>query len=242
VSADTLLGGQVQLRQLPEGYRVAIDPVLLAAAVPAGKEQEESILDLGCGVGAASLCLARRVASCKIQGIERQAQLVRVGQENIIANDFAGRVVIREGDVLEEGLFAPDSFDHVMANPPFLAAGTSTPPRPEKAEATIEGEADLAAFVRVALRLVRVKGSITFIHRADRLEALLAPLRGRAGEITIFPLWPAMGRPAKRVIIRARKGVASPSKLCPGLVLHEAGGGFTAPAQAVLREGAGLPF
>ena len=62
----------------------------------------------------------------------------------------------------------------------------------------------------------------------------------RAGDIAVFPLWPGIGKPASRVIVRARKGVASPTRLLPGLVLHEADGRYTTAADAILREGAGL--
>jgi len=80
---------------------------------------------------------------------------------------------------------------------------------------------------------------IGFVHRADRLDALLAALSGRAGEIVVFPLWPRQGQAAKRILVRARKQVATPLRLSPGLVLHEADGRFTAAANAVLRDGAG---
>ena len=58
-SEDTLLGGRVKLRQPRHGYRAAIDPVLLAAAVPAG--HGDTVLDIGCGAGAAGLCILSRV-------------------------------------------------------------------------------------------------------------------------------------------------------------------------------------
>jgi tRNA1(Val) A37 N6-methylase TrmN6 len=128
-----------------------------------------------------------------------------------------------------------------MANPPYLSDGAATPPPDAgKARANVEGEAQLADWVRFALAMVRPKGSITFIHRADRLEALLGAMTGKAGDITVFPLWPGNGKPASRVILRARKGVANPTRLLPGLVLHEADGRYTAAADAVLRDGAGL--
>jgi tRNA1(Val) A37 N6-methylase TrmN6 len=88
--------------------------------------------------------------------------------------------------------------------------------------------------------MVRGKGSITFVHRADRIDALLALLAVRAGEVAIFPLWPAAGRPASRILVQARKQAASPARLLPGLVLHEADGRFTAAAEAVLRGSAPL--
>jgi tRNA1(Val) A37 N6-methylase TrmN6 len=239
-SEDLLLGGRLRLRQPATGYRVAIDPVLLAAAVPAGPA--DAVLDVGSGVGAASLCLAARVPGCRVTGVEMQRDLVRLAGDNIVLNGLSARLSVMRGDLLDlPPRLAPGTFDHVMANPPFLAAGSATSPgEPGKAAATVEGEANLAAWVRVALAMVRAKGSLTFIHRADRLEALLALLAGRAGEIALYPLWPGAGKPAKRIIIRARKGIASPTRLLPGMIVHEADGRFTAAAEAVLRDAAGL--
>jgi tRNA1(Val) A37 N6-methylase TrmN6 len=239
-SEDTLLGGRVKLRQPLEGYRAAIDPVLLAAAVPAGVD--DGVLDIGCGVGAAALCLANRVAGCRVTGLEAQRELVRLAGENIGLNDMFGRVTVMAGDLLRPPpRLEPGSFAHVMANPPFLEAGAASPPPDQgKATAQIEGEADLAAWIRFALAMVRPKGSLTFIHRADRMEQLLALLTDRAGEIIVFPLWAGRDKPARRVILRARKGVSTPTRLTPGLVLHEADGRYTPAADAVLRGGAAL--
>jgi len=239
-SEDTLLGGRVKLRQPRDGYRAAIDPVLLAAAVPAG--DGDTVLDIGCGAGAASLCLAWRVERCRITGIERQRDLVHVANDNVALNGLFGRFVAVQGDLLRPPpRLEPGSFAHVMANPPFLESGTASPsPETAKAAANIEGEADLAAWVRFALLMARPKGSISFIHRADRMEQLLAHLSGRAGEIVVFPLWAGAEKPAKRIILRARKGVATPTRLTPGLVLHEADGRYTPAAEAVLRAGAAL--
>ena len=104
-----------------------------------------------------------------------------------------------------------------MANPPFIERGRGTPaPNPAKAAATIEGEADLGDWVRFALAMVRAKGTVTFVHRADRIDALLGQLAGRAGEIVVFPLWPAAGRPASRILVRARKQVAARRGSPPG--------------------------
>lgn len=240
LSEDALLSGRIRLRQPIRGYRVAIDPVLLAAAVPA--TAGDSVLDIGCGVGAASLCLAARVEDCRIIGLDAQRALVRLANDNAALNDLGHRVEAIAGDLLRPPpRLAPGSFAHVMANPPFLERGAATVPLDAgKAAANVEGDADLAAWLDFALAMLRPKGSLTIIHRADRMEHLLAGLAGRAGEIVIFPLWAGAGKPAKRLILRARKGVATPTRLSPGLVLHEADGRFTAAADAVLRDAAAL--
>ena len=239
-SEGTLLGGRVKLRQPVTGYRVAIDPVFLAAAVPA--VSGDRVLDVGCGVGAAALCVAARIVGCRVTGIERDRELVRLANDNIALNGLANQVSVMAGDLLAPPpRLEPGGFDHVLANPPHLAAGTATPP-PDlaRAAAHVEGEADLAAWIRFLLAMTRPKGSLTVIHRADRLDALLGQLSGRAGEIVVFPLWPGARKSAKRVILRARKGIAAPTRLAPGLILHEPDGRYTAAAEAVLREGAGL--
>ncbi|MEA2754189.1 MAG: hypothetical protein QOJ54_478 [Aliidongia sp.] len=240
VSEDRLLGGRVVLRQPVQGFRAAIDPVLLAASVPA--EAGQSVLELGTGSGAAALCLARRVDGLRVTGLDQQRDLVRLACENAVLNGLERQMDFMVGDLLQPpSRLAPNSFDHVLANPPYLEAGTATlPPDRARARAVGEGAADLAAWVRFALLMVRMRGSITFIHRADRLDALLAVLVGRVGEIVIFPLWPGVNKPAKRVLVRARRGIETPLKLSSGLVLHEADGRFTAAAERVLREAAAL--
>jgi tRNA1(Val) A37 N6-methylase TrmN6 len=240
ISEDALLGGAVRLRQPRSGYRVAIDPVLLAASVPASAA--DAVLDIGCGVGAASLCLAARVPACRIVGIDRQRELVRLASDNILLNDLGARVTAMAGDLLRPPpRLEPGAFAHVMANPPFLEADKASPsPDPAKAEASIEGEADLAAWLRFALAMASSRGTITFIHRADRLGEILGHMSGRAGAIVVFPLWAGAGKPAKRVIVQARKGNAAPLRILPGLRLHEPDGRNTDAAEAVLRRGAAL--
>jgi tRNA1Val (adenine37-N6)-methyltransferase len=51
---------------------------------------------------------------------------------------------------------------------------------------------------------------------------------------------PRAGAPAKRVLLRARRGGRGPARVLPALVLHEDGGTFTAAAQAVLRDAGAL--
>jgi tRNA1(Val) A37 N6-methylase TrmN6 len=237
---DGLLGGRIRLRQPAIGYRVAIDPVFLAASVPA--QPQQLVLDVGCGAGAAMLCLAARVPHSRVVGLEMQRDLVRLAGDNVILNGLEARASVMIGDLLHPPpRLSPGAFDHVMANPPFNPRGLANPgAAPERSTATIEGDADLDAWVRFSLAMVRAKGTVTFVHRADRIDALLGQIAGRAGEVVVFPLWPGPDKAASRVLVRARKQVAAPARLAPGLVLHELDGRLTAGADGVLREGRGL--
>ena len=70
-----LLGERVLLRQPKTGYRVAIDPIFLAAAIQ--PQPGVTVLDIGAGVGAASLCLAIRCPQVRVIGIELHRESVR---------------------------------------------------------------------------------------------------------------------------------------------------------------------
>jgi tRNA1(Val) A37 N6-methylase TrmN6 len=233
---DRLLGGRVLLRQPAEGYRAAIDPVLLAAALPA--RAGERVLDVGCGAGAAALCLARRVEGVRVVGLESQGAMAGLARGNAQLNGLADRFDVIDGDLRRPPpRLGPASFDRVMANPPYLdRARADASPQPGKAAATVEAEgAELAQWIAFCFTMVKAKGQVAIIHRADRLHELLALLTPRAGEISVLPLWPKAGRAAKRVIVAARKGVGGGLSLFPGLVLHRPDGAYTDTAEAVLR-------
>lgn len=240
VREDRLLDGRVRLWQPVDGYRAAIDPVLLAAAVPVHEGQH--VLDLGCGAGAAALCLLSRQPRARALGLELQPPLAALAAKNARANDVTDAFDVVAGDILHPPLRpGARDFDHVMANPPHLPAGRARlPAGAGRATAHVEGAAKLADWADAALDMVRPRGSVTFVYRADRLDDLLAALSGRAGGIVVMPLWPRAGQDAKRVIVQARRDVRAPTRLASGLVLHDPSGDFTAAADSVLRHGAAL--
>lgn len=240
ITEDRLLGGRLTVRQPREGFRIAIDTVFLAAAVPV--RAGEKVLDLGCGVGGAALCLLAREPGAQVTGLEMQRGLVALAGENAKANGFEGRFSAMLGEVrAAPPRIAPGGFDHVLANPPYLEEGkASASPKEGKRLADMEGEARLADWLKAAVTYARDGGSITFVQRADRLEPLLAGLQGACGDLVVFPLWAGPGKPARRVLVQAVKRSAKPMTLASGLTLHAEGGGYTAEAEAVLREAAPL--
>jgi len=229
---DRLLGGRVIVRQPANGYRAAVDPVLLAAAVRAKPGQ--TVLDAGCGTGAAMFCLSARVPGLKMTGLEiQQAHAVLAG-EGIGLNSLVHTYVC-VGDLLRPPPDVLGAFDIVLSNPPYGDGGTP-PPDESLAIAHMEGEADVAAWIAACLACLKSKGRLVMIHRADRLSDILAALHAKnAGDIHIMPIFPKAGAPARRVIVDAGKDRRSPDTLLPGLVLHEADGRYTAAAEAVLR-------
>ena len=238
---DAVLDGRVRLRQPKDGYRAGMDAALLAAACDA--RDAERVIEAGCGVGAAMLAAAARRPAARFVGVERDPAALDLARQNIALNGWEDRIDAVAGDVAQPfsrlGL-AP--FDAAISNPPFFDdAGAIRGPAPSRKGAWIADDG-LAAWTAFLLKAVREGGTITVIHRADRLGDLLALLGAKAGSFKIRPVAPFPDLPAKRVIVRAIKTGKAPLVLLPPLVLHDIGGRHADAAEAILRGKAGLPW
>ena len=237
LTEDALLGGRVRLLQPRKGYRVAVDAVLLAAAVDAAENAR--ILDLGAGVGAVGLCIARRVAGCLITGIELQPELAALAERNAALNGVSERVRTIVHDLARPLPQELGPFDHVATNPPYLAAAVADPsPDASKALATVESTAPLARWLAVATAALKPAGTLTVIHRSDRLDEITDHLvRLGWGDVAVKPLMPA-----QRVLVQARRATMPDRRVALPLVLHRPEGGYTDEAEAILRHGQPLAF
>ncbi len=240
---DAFLGGRLWLEQPAKGYRAGIDPVLLAAAVPA--RAGERVLELGVGAGAAILCLGRRVPGLTLVGIERQAVYAALARRNAAAAKLQLEVI--EGDVAAPPpALTAQVFDHALINPPFFPAGSGTAAcDPGRADARAEA-VPLQVWIACAARRLRPGGRLTVIQRAERMPELLAAASGRFGGMSVLPIAPRLGRPARLILFRGLKDRRTPLALLPPLILHDGpehlsdGDDYSAEATAVLRDMARL--
>jgi tRNA1(Val) A37 N6-methylase TrmN6 len=228
---ETFLGGRVRVDQPLGGFRSGLDAVMLAAAVPAKPGQ--AALELGAGSGALSLCLAVRVPHLTVTGVEIDSGLATAANRNAAVNGIHARVSFFASDIFALPPELKREFDHVLANPPFHGDGQMSPD-PARAMALADS-GKLANWLKLGLQRTVSGGYFTLILRADRLDEALSALP--QGGVSIYPLWPRAGEPAKRVILLVRKGSAAPIKLLPGLILHAESGDYTPEADAVLRCG-----
>ena len=178
-------------------------------------------------------------------GIDQQADLVLLAEQNAAANDLSARLVVADIAALPADIRA-ESFDHVLANPPYFdrttGPGADTPGR----EAGRGEVAPLAVWIDVATRRLKPRGQLTLIQRASRLGDVVRAMDDRLGDVTVQPLLPRPGRHAGHIIVTARKNARGEMRLLAPLVLHVGdrhegdGDSYSPQAQAILRDGLSL--
>jgi tRNA1(Val) A37 N6-methylase TrmN6 len=230
----TLLGGRIVYRQPESGFRSGIEPVLLAASIPA--TGAERVLEAGTGAGPALLCLHARLPGLRATGIEIDPAMAALAKLNLALNGAESMEIVG-GAVETASVEGP--FDHAFANPPYHAEDGQISPNPHRDTAKRAPDRLIAAWIGRLSALLRHRGTLTLIVPAARTALCLGAMTDAHCPATVlFPLWPKTGRPAKLVLLRGVRNARSPLRLSPGLVLHRADGGFTDAAKPIL-EGAG---
>ncbi|HUY68505.1 MAG TPA: methyltransferase [Alphaproteobacteria bacterium] len=234
-----LLNKRITIEQPEDGYRVAIDTVLLAAAVPA--EGGQKVCDLGCGAGGAMLCLAARVPGVTITGIEIDAALARLAVANSVRNGFQERCDVRGADATRLPADFAGRYNHVLMNPPYHdEARHDVSEHAQKRLANSEKPGDLGRWIASAAMALTPDGLLTMIQRADREGEIIGFLHTAFGGAEIVPILPKEGEAPKRIVLRARKRPAQSrlhfgEKFCRPLVLHKPDGAYTDEAEGILR-------
>ncbi|MBB52748.1 MAG: methyltransferase [Magnetovibrio sp.] len=230
-----LLGQRVTCLQSENGFRVAIDALLLAAAVPARPGQ--ITMDVGCGTGAAALCLAARIRGVHVTGLEIQPDLAELARRSAALSGLSARVDVVSGDLLDPPSdVTAGTFDHVFANPPYLKPGTGQAPANQaRALATIEGDASLENWLEFCLARTTPSGTVTIVHRHDRMADILEYLGDCHGRVAVMSLIPKQGAAPKRVLVQVTKGQEGPISHLQGLILHEDDRRYSNKAEGILR-------
>jgi tRNA1(Val) A37 N6-methylase TrmN6 len=242
---DAFLGGQLRLRQRKSGHRAGHDAMLLAAATAV--RCGDRVVDLGAGVGAAGLAVARRVAGIELVLVEIDAALADLARGNAAANAIAADVIVLDVTSAADAFAAvglrPDSVDVVLMNPPFNdPARHRVSPDKGREIAHVATAVTLESWIHASRRILKSGGVLTLIWRADGLAEVLAALDRGFGSLMILPVHADGNSPAIRVLIRAVKGGRTPLQMQAALLLNDESGVPNKQVQNILAGQAILPL
>jgi tRNA1Val (adenine37-N6)-methyltransferase len=233
---DELSGYDLRIFQPRHGYRFSLDPLLLADF--AGVRGGELAADLGTGCGIVALLLARMADSCAVTGIEFQPVMADIAARNVRLNGLAERIEIVSHDVISlKARFPVDSFDLVVANPPYRRPGTGkVSPRAGRDDARHETSAALADFLAAAKYLVKPSGRICFIYHTCRLAELMAQAAlQKMGVIRLRMVHGSDSAPARMFLVELVKGRVGELRVEPPLMVRGDNGGYSAEKLRIFK-------
>jgi tRNA1(Val) A37 N6-methylase TrmN6 len=224
LTLDAFLGGRLRLRQPKSGHRAGHDAMLLAAATAA--RPGDHVVDLGAGVGAAGLAVAKRVGALKLALVEIDESLVELARRNALCNAIAAETIVLDvtssaGAFAAAGLL-PDSADVVLMNPPFNdSARHQASPDKARESAHVAAAASLEGWIHAARRILKSSGILTLIWRAEAVAEVLVALDRGFGSVVVLPVHAEAASPAIRILVRAVKGGRAPTRIQPALILDD---------------------
>ncbi|SDE40894.1 tRNA1(Val) A37 N6-methylase TrmN6 [Bradyrhizobium brasilense] len=245
ITEDGFLGGQLRLRQPRSGHRAGHDAILLAAATPA--RSGDRVVDLGSGVGAAGLAVARRVRGIDLVLVEIDPALAELARNNAGTNAIMAEVIVLDVEAsaaaFDDAGLRPDSADVVLMNPPFNDPSRHrASPDGVRERAHVASATTLAGWVHAARRILKSNGQLALIWRADGIAEVLAALDRGFGSVEILPVHGDGASPAIRILVRATKGGRAPTRLHAALLLNEESGVPNKWVQEVLAGKGELPL
>ncbi len=245
LTEDTFLGGQLRLKQLKSGHRAGHDAVLLAAATAA--RAGDRVADMGAGAGVAGLAVARRVAGIDLVLVEIDAALAGLARANADANAIHADVIVLDVEAdaaafAAAGL-APDTVDTVLMNPPFNdPARHRASPDTARGIAHVATATTLSKWIHAARRILKSKGILTLIWRADGIAEVFSALDYGFGSLQVLPIHGEARGPANRILVRATKGGRAPTQIHPAVLLNDESGVPNKQVQEILAGKGSLPL
>ena len=233
---DTILGGALTLVQPRQGYRFSIDSLLLAYF--ARVRPSDRVLDLGAGCGVVSIVLAARSHPREVVALEIQPELAALAARNATLNGVHSMCVVR-ADLRARHIdgLAPESFDVVVANPPYRALRTGREsPHAGRQAARAETAATLRQFAASAKRYGINGAKVVFVFAATRSAEMLTCLSVHSLEPKrIRFVHPTTGARATAILVEARKGGGCETLIEPPLVLYDRPGVYSDEARELMQ-------
>lgn len=223
--------------QDPDAFRFNIDSVLLAWYAAPAVHRKTRTLDIGTGTGVLPLLLYGRTHTRSIDAIEIQAAMADMASRSVAMNHLEGVIHIHEGDIRNEPgtALVRGAYDVVVTNPPYMPKGKGGV-NPDRALALARHEitCTLEDVAAAAQALLKDRGRLFMVHRAERLVDLCAVLRAHQLEVKrVRGVQPFPDKPANQILLQAVKRGHPGAIVEPPLSIYQSPGVYSAEINAI---------
>lgn len=201
-----------------------IDSVLLSDFVIAKKI--DKIIDIGCGNGILPLLLHGKNKGGKIIGVEIQVELAELASKNVRLNNLEGKIQIINSAIQDLHHLKADV---IVTNPPYMKvdAGIKNSDS-HNCIARFEIKLDLNELFASIKKILKEKGDVFMVHRADRIVDIFEVARKfkiEPKEIRFVKSY--SDKNAKLILIHFIKGAGKFLKIMPDLIIYNKDGTYT---------------
>jgi tRNA1Val (adenine37-N6)-methyltransferase len=123
---------------------------------------------MGTGSGVLALMAAQRNSDATITGVEIDKRSVEQARENILQSPWHKRVNVIESDLMFTGSWSEQSFDHILANPPYFITDQHSRTSPRQTARRGLGFT-LMEVPQIALALLNEQGKVSTIMPAPQV-------------------------------------------------------------------------
>ncbi len=219
---DTIPGTTFSLIQKIDGTAFAIDTLLLANFIRFNPDMLNAA-DLGSGSGILTYLIKYRNPALAITGFELQPEFVDLANRNREMNRQFTDVNFEMMDVRDiPSRILPESFDLVVANPPYFQMGSGRLPiRPGRAMARHELNGTVKDFVEAATWMLPYGGRFYLIIPTSRFYEIVEHLKaGNFGLRRLQFIIAREGEKSHLTMIEAERFYNGRHEPLPNIILH----------------------
>ncbi|WP_245696720.1 tRNA1(Val) (adenine(37)-N6)-methyltransferase [Lacicoccus qingdaonensis] len=166
---DELFRESMQIIQSRSVFSFSVDALLLADFTKITK-RDKKIMDLCSGNGIIPLLLSHRT-SLPIDAVEIQEVLVDMAERSFDLNEKSSMLTIHNIDIKNiKSHFEHSSYDVITVNPPYFTNDQPLKTLGPHSIARHEVMIDLEGIIAAARYLIKNKGRLYMVHRAERSE------------------------------------------------------------------------
>ncbi len=218
------------LYQPQDGYCYNSDSIFLYDFINQLKPKGR-VLDVGAGCGVVGLLVARDNEKITLESIEKQDIFATLATQNARVNGIDYK--LHKSDFLD--FKSSDKYDFIISNPPFYNDGATKSQNEMISMARYNSNLPLDAFFKKVSQLLKPNSHFVFCYEASALSTVLYELeKNRLRCVDIRFVYPKKDRVASLVMIHARNGSRSKSRVHPPLI-HFEGDEFSDEVQKIYK-------